>query len=338
GQVRAVLERVWTGPEGRGRRGFRQPREDRQAPALLLDPRRSRGAERLALRLRLADEARAGQDLLRDRRDLPRRAEQPPAGDLQETRDRGAAALRARRRVARRQPCRPRGQGTRVGGEGRARPLGAADRGGEAGGGEAGGRAPRPGRAAQGRARRPGQGRARQHAPHAVALVPGCRRARHGRQPRAHTQSGGTEGARGQADPRDQSRAPDGEAPGGREGALRRLGEPAFRPGAARRGRPARRPRGLRAPDERAHARDGRRGSPHHCPGTVEPLDRSGARLRTLEKASTASSAAREAAVWGESVAALLRKLLIAPEYPGDPEKTALARIFNISALVLLAA
>jgi diguanylate cyclase (GGDEF)-like protein/PAS domain S-box-containing protein len=35
---------------------------------------------------------------------------------------------------------------------------------------------------------------------------------------------------------------------------------------------------------------------------------------------------------------AWLRKLLIAPEYPGDPEKTALARLFNIAALVLLAA
>jgi diguanylate cyclase (GGDEF)-like protein/PAS domain S-box-containing protein len=37
-------------------------------------------------------------------------------------------------------------------------------------------------------------------------------------------------------------------------------------------------------------------------------------------------------------VAAWLRKLLIAPEYPGDPEKTALGRMFNIAALVLLAA
>jgi diguanylate cyclase (GGDEF)-like protein/PAS domain S-box-containing protein len=35
---------------------------------------------------------------------------------------------------------------------------------------------------------------------------------------------------------------------------------------------------------------------------------------------------------------AWLRKLLTAPEFPGDPEKTALARLFNIAALVLLAA
>ena len=37
-------------------------------------------------------------------------------------------------------------------------------------------------------------------------------------------------------------------------------------------------------------------------------------------------------------MAAWLRKLLIAPEYPGDPEKTALGRLFSIAALVLLAA
>jgi diguanylate cyclase (GGDEF)-like protein/PAS domain S-box-containing protein len=37
-------------------------------------------------------------------------------------------------------------------------------------------------------------------------------------------------------------------------------------------------------------------------------------------------------------VAAWLRKLLITPEYPGDPEQTALARLFNIAALVLLSA
>ena len=40
----------------------------------------------------------------------------------------------------------------------------------------------------------------------------------------------------------------------------------------------------------------------------------------------------------GERVVASLRKLLIAPEYPGDPERTALGRMFNIAALVLLAA
>jgi diguanylate cyclase (GGDEF)-like protein/PAS domain S-box-containing protein len=37
-------------------------------------------------------------------------------------------------------------------------------------------------------------------------------------------------------------------------------------------------------------------------------------------------------------VANWLRRLLIAPEYPGDPEKTALGRMFNTGALVLLAA
>jgi diguanylate cyclase (GGDEF)-like protein/PAS domain S-box-containing protein len=37
-------------------------------------------------------------------------------------------------------------------------------------------------------------------------------------------------------------------------------------------------------------------------------------------------------------VAAWLRQLLSAPEYPGDPEQTALGRLFNIGALVVLAA
>jgi len=40
----------------------------------------------------------------------------------------------------------------------------------------------------------------------------------------------------------------------------------------------------------------------------------------------------------GERVLAWLRRLLIAPEYPGDPERTVCGRLFNIAALLLLAA
>ncbi len=52
GQVRHVLEGVRPRAQGRHRRGSRQPRAHREAAALRLDPRRQRGADRVARRLR----------------------------------------------------------------------------------------------------------------------------------------------------------------------------------------------------------------------------------------------------------------------------------------------
>ncbi len=70
--------------------------------------------------------------------------------------------------------------------------------------GDAGGRAQGAAGKAEGSPRRQGEGGARVDAPHRVAVLPGGGRARHGRQPRAHPQGGGPEGAAGGADPRNQ--------------------------------------------------------------------------------------------------------------------------------------
>src|SRR6267154_2146986 len=132
--------------------------------------------------------------------------------------------------MAGRESPRARGQGARLGRERRARSLQASVRRREEGGGEAGGRAPGAGGETEGRARRPGQGRARLLAPNVVAVVPGRRRARHGGKSLAHPEGGRTERTAGEADPGNQPVASDGAAPERGKGALRRLGKSALRP------------------------------------------------------------------------------------------------------------
>ena len=108
--------------QGRRRRGPRQQGEDRRPAALRLDARRQRRADGLARRLRRPHEGRPGQDLLRHRRHLQRREEQPASRGLPQEGHRGAAAVRPRGRVGGRPPHRVRRQGAAVGGQGRSRP------------------------------------------------------------------------------------------------------------------------------------------------------------------------------------------------------------------------
>ena len=85
-----------------------------QAAALRLDPRRYRGADRLAGRLHRAHEGRPGQDLLHHGRLLRCGEEQPAPGDLPQERRRGTAAVRPGGRVGGDQPQRVRRQAAAV--------------------------------------------------------------------------------------------------------------------------------------------------------------------------------------------------------------------------------
>ena len=130
-----------TRAEGRRRRGCRQPRAHRRPAAFRVDARRHRRARRLARRLRRPHEGRAGQDLLRHRGHVQRRAEQPAPRGVPQEGHRSAAAVRPRRRVGGRAPHRIRRQAARVGRQGRPRSRRARGRGGEEGAGEGSDRA-----------------------------------------------------------------------------------------------------------------------------------------------------------------------------------------------------
>jgi molecular chaperone HtpG len=140
-----------------------------------VDPRRERGAACLARRLRQPDEGGPGPHLLRHCRKLARGALQPAPRDLPLARRRGAAAARAHRRVAGRQPERVRGQAPRVGGARRSRPVESKVGGEGARARPRGRRLQGPAGEAEGRARREDQGCAHQQPPDAVALVPRVR-------------------------------------------------------------------------------------------------------------------------------------------------------------------
>ncbi len=123
-------------------------------------------------------------------------------------------------------------------------------------------RLPRAGRADQAGAGRAREGGAHDGAPDVLSGVPRGGRARPGRESPADPARRRAGGAEVSADPRDQPGAPDGRAADARGEAVQGMGRAALRPGAARRGRHARRPGGIREAAERAHARPGRRRRP----------------------------------------------------------------------------
>jgi HSP90 family molecular chaperone len=88
-----LLEGVRPGAQGGPRRRSRQQGQDCWPAALRLHAHRHGGGRRLAGRLHRPHEGRAGQDLLRHRRELQRRQEQPAPGDLPQEGHRGAAAV-----------------------------------------------------------------------------------------------------------------------------------------------------------------------------------------------------------------------------------------------------
>ncbi len=92
GEVRRVLEGLRQGAEGRRGRGLRQQGQDRRPAALRLDQAGYARRGGLARRLHRPHEGRPGQDLLRHRRDLQRREEQPASRGLPQEGHRGAAA------------------------------------------------------------------------------------------------------------------------------------------------------------------------------------------------------------------------------------------------------
>ena len=153
------------------------------------------------------------EDLLRHRRHLRRRQEQPAPGGVPQEGHRGAAAGRPRRRMAavatctssRASRCKP-WPGRRRSGQAPGRGREERRRGG-------GRSVQAPARAAQGSAEGPGQGRARDLAPGRFARLPGGRRGRHERPSGAHAQAGRAGRAASQADP--------GGEPGARAGASR---------------------------------------------------------------------------------------------------------------------
>ena len=167
------------------------------AAALRLDARRYRRRDRVAGRLHRPHEGRAGQDLLRDRRDVQRREEQPASRGVPQEGHRGAAAVRPRRRVGREPPDRVRRQAARrrspragsISASSRTRPR---RRRQEQEASELKG----SDRADQGEPRRARQGSPRHAPPDRVARLPGRRRARHERQSRAPAQGRRPAGAR----------------------------------------------------------------------------------------------------------------------------------------------
>ncbi len=97
GQVRDLLEGIRPGAEGRHRRRLREPGAHREAGSLCVDAYRFVGADRLARRLRRADETRADEDLLRDRRYVAGREKQPASRSVPQEGRRSAAADGSRR-------------------------------------------------------------------------------------------------------------------------------------------------------------------------------------------------------------------------------------------------
>ena len=135
-----VLEVVRPGAQGRPRRGSREQGPHREAGALREHARRQRRADRVARGLRRPHEGRPGQDLLRDRRVVHGREEQPASGGVPQEGRGGADPVGPRRRMGAQLPDRVRRQGARQRREGRSRPRLARGRGGEAGAGEGVGR------------------------------------------------------------------------------------------------------------------------------------------------------------------------------------------------------
>ncbi len=132
-QVRDVLEGVRPRPQGRRRRGHRQPGAHRETASILIDRAGDRGTDRIARRLRGADEGEAERDLLHHGRRLRRREKQPSPRDLPQARRRSAAAARPHRRMGRVVAHRVRRQAAAVDREGRSRPERARRRGREEG-------------------------------------------------------------------------------------------------------------------------------------------------------------------------------------------------------------
>ena len=135
-----------------------------------------------------------------------------------------------------------------------------------------GGRAQGAAGKAEGSPRRQGEGGARVDAPHRVAVLPGGGRARHGRQPRAHPQGGGPEGAAGGADPRDQPGPCHRPAAESRTIRRWRTGRACCSTRPARRRGAARRPGGVRPAQQRAAARHRREVGAATMAGMSEPL------------------------------------------------------------------
>ncbi len=159
------------------------------------------------------------------------------------------------------------GQAAHLGGQGRARPGWPGGRGREGGAGEGGRRAEAARRSPRRRAGRAREGSAHHPPPDRVAGLSRRGGGRAVRQSRAAAAHGRAEGARRRADPGDQSAPSPGAAPHRRDRrAPRRVGEPAVRGGAARRGRAARGPRGVRATGQYADA-----GSDGHVAGPTDP-------------------------------------------------------------------
>ena len=117
-EIREFLEGVRPGAEGRRGRGPCQQGEDCRAAALCEHACGQRGAERIVCRLSGAHEAGTGKDLLRHRRLLPRREEQPASGSVPQEGHRGSAAGGARGRMAGVESHRIRRQAARLGGAG----------------------------------------------------------------------------------------------------------------------------------------------------------------------------------------------------------------------------
>ena len=172
GEVRAILGRLRHRAEGRHRRGLRQQGPHRRPAALRLDPRRYGRPDRVARRVRRPHEGRAGQDLLRDGRDVQRREEQPAPRGVPQEGHRSAAALRPRRRVGRGSRHRIRRQGAGLRRQGRSRSRSARGRSREEGTGAGGHRALRSRRPHQGEPRRARQGGPRDASADGIAGLP----------------------------------------------------------------------------------------------------------------------------------------------------------------------
>ncbi len=122
GEVRQVLGRIRQCAERRHRRRFRQQGQDRRTAAFRLDAGGHDGRDRVAEGLHRPHERRSGKDLLRHRRQLQRREEQPASRSVPQERHRSAAAVRPRGRMGGEQPVRIRRQVAGFRGQGRSGP------------------------------------------------------------------------------------------------------------------------------------------------------------------------------------------------------------------------
>ena len=216
------------------------------------------GGDRFAGGLHRAHEGRPGQDLLRHRRHLQRREEQPAPGSVPQEGHRSAAAVRPRGRVGGVQPDRVRRQEAGVRRQGRPRPGQAGRRGREAGAGKGSRRIQGPDRQDQGQ---PGRTVKEVRVTHRLTDSPACLVADE------HDMSGNLARmlkAAGQKAPNSQPileinpKHPVVLRLKNEEAALRRLGRGAVRPGPAGRRRAARRPGELCQARESADAGDER--------------------------------------------------------------------------------